>query len=71
MKTLCDLNIGESAVISDMEENSLTERLLDLGFSQGTRVTCVGRSPGGDPSAYLLRGTVIALRTKDARGIFL
>ena len=36
---------------------------------ENTRVVCLGRSPMGDPSAYLIRGTVIALRRCDCRGI--
>ena len=30
---------------------------------------CLGRSPGGDPAAYLIRGAVIALRDRDSRGV--
>ena len=35
---------------------------MDLGLVRGTRVTCVTRSPAGDPGAYLIRGALIALR---------
>ena len=44
-------------------------RLLDLGLIRGTRVTCTAKSPAGDPAAYLIRGAVIALRGRDARGV--
>jgi DtxR family transcriptional regulator, Mn-dependent transcriptional regulator len=37
-------------------------RLLDLGFVPGTAIEVEMVSPGGDPTAYRLRGTVIALR---------
>ena len=43
--------------------------LRDLGLIENTRVVCLGRSPMGDPSAYLIRGTVIALRRCDCCGI--
>ena len=36
---------------------------------RGTRVTCVTRSPAGDPGAYLIRGALIALRRADAEGV--
>lgn len=43
--------------------------MQDLGLIDGTPVWCVGRSPLGDPSAYMIRQTVIALRREDARQI--
>ena len=44
-------------------------RLQELGFVPGAQVECVGTSPLGDPRAYQLRGTVIALRRRDARPV--
>ena len=41
-------------------------RLRDLGFLPGASVEALGKSPLGDPIAYLVRGTVIALRRRDA-----
>jgi DtxR family Mn-dependent transcriptional regulator len=41
-------------------------RLLDLGFVPGTTVEVDMVSPGGDPTAYRLRGTVVALRRSQA-----
>lgn len=43
----------------------MKRRLLDLGLVEDTRIACVGRSPGGDPAAYLIRGAVIAIRDAD------
>jgi Fe2+ transport system protein FeoA len=40
--------------------------LLDLGFVPGTAIEVEMVSPGGDPTAYRLRGTVIALRRNQA-----
>ena len=42
---------------------------LQPGLIEQTRVVCLGRSPMGDPSAYLIRGSVIALRRCDCRAI--
>ena len=42
-----------------------------LGLVPGTRVTCVGKSPAGDPAAYAFRGAVIALRRADAEEVCL
>jgi len=41
-------------------------RLLDLGFVAGTPVEVDMVSPAGDPTAYRVRGTVIALRREQA-----
>jgi len=41
-------------------------RLLDLGFVPGTEVVAEVQSPGGDPTGYRVRGTLIALRTEQA-----
>jgi DtxR family Mn-dependent transcriptional regulator len=41
-------------------------RLLDLGFVPGTEVAADMSSPGGDPIAYRVRGTLIALRREQA-----
>ena len=34
-------------------------------------MTCTAVSPAGDPAAYLIRGAVIALRGRDAGGVYL
>lgn len=42
-----------------------------MGFIPGTTVTCLQRSPLGDPTAYRIREAVIALREEDAGHILL
>ncbi|MBE6065461.1 FeoA family protein [Clostridium cochlearium] len=44
-------------------------RMLDLGLIQGTKVQCLRQSPSGDPTAYEIRGAVIALRSEEASKI--
>ena len=64
---LCALRPGERAVVTSLyHEEEMARRLKELGFVPGTAVTCVARSPAGDPAAYLVRGAVIALRERDA-----
>ena len=61
---------GESAVIVSLTGgDGIRRRLLDLGFSNGTKVFCVLSQRRNEGAAYLLRGTVIALRKEDAAGI--
>ncbi len=50
-------------------EGKERRRMLDLGFVQGTTVEALHLSPSGDPTAYFIRGAVIALRGEDAAKI--
>lgn len=70
--TLSALPLGESAYVARVSARpSMERRLTDLGLIPGTRVTCLARSPAGDPCAYLIRGALIALRRSDSDGILL
>ncbi len=61
------LPVGERATVLSLDgENGMVRRLSELGFTEGACVCCLMRSPFGDPSAYRVRGTVIALRARDA-----
>lgn len=67
---LCDLAPGQTATVRSLQATgSIRRRLLDIGLVENTPVECLGRSPAGDPSAYLIRGAVIAIRAEDCRGI--
>ena len=67
---LCDLKVGQGGtVISVNAKGDILRRLLDIGIVSGTRVSCVLKSPLGDPSAFLIRGAVIALRKEDSANI--
>lgn len=63
---------GQSAAVADLAaKGPMRRRLQDIGLVHGTVVKCLGASPLGDPSAYLIRGAVIALRSQDAAGVML
>lgn len=68
---LNDIKIGEKAVVSHLNtEGEMRRRLLDIGLIENTEVICIGKSPLGDPGAYLIRGAVIAIRNKDSQNIY-
>ena len=68
--TLDSLRVGERGVVTSLlAEGSMRRRMIDLGIVESTEIECVGKSPAGDPSAYLLRGAVIAIRAKDAKKV--
>ncbi len=61
---------GERGIVRKINTvGSMRRRFFDIGLSENTTVMCVGRSPGGDPAAYLIRGAVIAIRDCDSRDI--
>lgn len=68
--SLCDIGVGESAVVEKLcIHGDMRRRLLDIGLCGGAKVRCLGRSPMGDPSAFLIRGAVIALRAADSQEV--
>lgn len=65
--TLDRLKVGQSATVVDLELSGIKRRRLqDLGFIKGGIVRAEYESPAGNPVAYLIRGTVLALRKEDA-----
>lgn len=68
--SLFHLPVGRCARITSLLlEGRIRERLLDLGFVPGARVEVVRRSPAGDPTAYRVHNTVIALRSEETKRI--
>lgn len=70
MRTLSSLIPGEYCIVEGIaQESKIKRRLLDLGLIPGTEVLCVIKSPLGDPTAYSVRGALIALRCEDSQDI--
>ena len=68
--TLDQIAVGETASVIDVSASpALAERLEDLGFIPGTRVTVRRRAPLGDPRVYELRGSQLCLRGTEARAV--
>lgn len=69
--TLATLAEGESGVVCSLDtDDDMRRRLWDMGLVEGTTVGCLFRSPSGDPTAYAVRGAVLALRRRDAAVVF-
>jgi DtxR family Mn-dependent transcriptional regulator len=69
---LADLEPGQAAHVVSISPGSRgieRRRLLDLGILPGTRVQVEMTSPSGDPTAYRIRGALIALRREQASHI--
>lgn len=70
ISTLADLSSGCRGRVNAINiSGNMRRRLMDMGFIEGTEIVCLNPSPSGDPTAYFIRGTVIALRKRDAAGI--
>lgn len=65
--TIDKLSPGEFATVEELETSTLSGRLRDLGLVSGAKVRCLHRAPLGDPTAYEIKGAVIALRREDSR----
>lgn len=68
--TLDQLKIGEIARVTKITSTGASRRrLLDLGILPGTDLQAELKSPLGDPIAYRVRGSLIALRREQAQEI--
>jgi ferrous iron transport protein A len=71
-QALSSLSEGAKATVERLlNTGPIRRRLLDIGLVEGTGVQCLQKSPSGDPTAYLIRGAVIALRAEDAQNILI
>ena len=70
-KSLNNLELKKGAYISLIDMNPVIKRrLIDLGFLRGRYVVPVFKSPLGEPTAYSIMGSVIALRSDLSSHIF-
>jgi len=66
------LPCGEKGKIKKLTcTGTLKRRMMDLGLIRDTIIHSLRKSPSGDPTAYEIRGSVIALRTEDAAKILI
>lgn len=69
---LNDLKINQKGKIEEItNKDTIKRRLLDLGLVKGTQITPVLVSPSKDPRAFLVRGSIIAIREEDAQNILI
>lgn len=68
--TICDLEIGQSAVISAVGgEGALRQHFLNMGLIPGIEVTLIKYAPMGDPMELMVSGYSLTLRLADAAQI--
>lgn len=70
MQTLNELIFNKQGKIKQLHCNGdIRRRLLDLGMIPGTYIKPVLISPSGDPRAFEVRSTLLAIRKEDASTI--
>ena len=72
-RPLWQLAVGESSQITVIEANTLgsaAQRLIDIGFREGQRVTCLMRPGFGAPRVYAVGGATYSLDQRTASVVF-
>jgi len=65
-KTVADLKVGESGIISGFEDLILSLKFLDMGFLPGSTIKLNFKAPLGDPLAVYVSGYNISIRVDEA-----
>ena len=68
--TLDTINLNEKYYICDiLLDKDIKKRFYDFGIIENATIEALYRSPFNDPTAYLIKGTIVAIRNDDARNI--
>lgn len=71
LSPLSSLSVGSKGKVTSIIaiDGLLRRRLLDLGVVPDSIIEVVRVSPSGDPTAYLIKGSLIGLRKSEANNI--
>jgi ferrous iron transport protein A len=68
--SLQKLGINKKGIITEIDGSlDISDRLADMGFIKGACVSVELESPLGDPAAFRINNTVVAIRKKDCAAI--
>lgn len=70
VKTLEKLPEGGVGRVIRIADCPIKPRLEGLGISEGASIAALFSAPSGDPTAYSVRGSVVAIRASDAGNVF-
>ncbi len=69
--TLSETEIGKKYTVTKIAvTDDIKRRIFDIGLTRGSQVIPLFSSFLGEPTAYLIRGAVIALRNDETKQIF-
>lgn len=67
---MAQMKPGDKGVVLGLTAGkNIRRRLQDIGLICGTTVECLFKSPMGDPTAFLIRRAVVALRYEDSERV--
>ncbi|TDJ54934.1 MAG: ferrous iron transport protein A [Ignavibacteria bacterium] len=67
MRTAANIKFGEKVIINDIDtSNPSHQRIIEIGFTPGQEIQLVNISAFDDPMAFSIRGSLIAMRRKEA-----
>lgn len=67
---LNQLELDKEGIIESIDcDTNIKRRLLDLGLVKGTKIMPILVSPSNDPRAFIVRGSIIAIRKEEAERI--
>lgn len=67
---MSDLKPGDRGTVTRVENRGeSSRRLMDLGLHKGAPFMVVRKAPFGDPMEIKIRGTLLALRMKEAEDV--
>ena len=70
MKTLKDVQVGETAIVAKLHgEGPVKRRIMDMGLTKGTKVYVRKVAPLGDPMELTVRNYELSVRKADAEMI--
>jgi ferrous iron transport protein A len=69
MQNLSELLIGSKGEMIQISDNSLEQKLLEMGCTPGEQFEVVRKAPFGGPIAILISSYVLSIREEDARSI--
>lgn len=70
MKTLKDVNIGETVNVTKLNgEGAVKRRIMDMGITKGVEIYVRKIAPLGDPVEITVRGYELSVRKADAEMI--
>ena len=70
MKTLKDVNVGETVTVARLHgEGAVKRRIMDMGITRGVEIYVRKVAPLGDPMELNLRGYELSVRKADAEMI--
>ena len=68
--TLDEVPAGQEVTVVDLHlDGAEMQRLLDMGFVDGTRARIIRNAPLMDPIDIKIKGYLVAIRRNEAKGI--